>query len=333
MFYISIVLRQDTDLSYIKAIAHPNFALIKYWGKSDASNNLPDMSSISITIDTLFSTAKVSYDSRLKKDLWILNDIEQESLGQIKPTMNYLKSFKPVKDFCVIESTNNFPTAAGLASSASGVASIVVAINKLFNLNLSEKELINAAILGSGSAPRSLYSGFVYLNKKNYSCETILDSNQWPLKIIICQTSSDRKLVSSRDGMRISKSTSSYYKDWVNDQDNNIEKALKAIKMKDFDLLGEVSEDNCKKMHKVMETSTPPLIYRNATSHLCIQKIEEMKANGIGIFYTIDAGPQVKIICKAQHADQVISEMKSIPNIQDIIEVNIGQGARLTNES
>ena len=332
MFYISIVLRQDTDLSYIKAIAHPNFALIKYWGKSDASNNLPDMSSISITIDTLFSTAKVSYDSTLKKDLWILNDIEQESLGQIKPTMNYLKSFKPVKDFCVIESTNNFPTAAGLASSASGVASIVVAINKLFNLNLSEKELINAAILGSGSAPRSLYSGFVYLNKKNCSCETILDSNQWPLKIIICQTSSDRKLVSSRDGMRISKSTSSYYKDWVNDQDNDIKQALKAIKMKDFDLLGEVSEDNCKKMHKVMETSKPPLIYRNATSHLCIQKIEEMKVNGIGIFHTIDAGPQVKIICKAQHADQVISEMKSIPNMQDIIEVNIGQGARLTNE-
>lgn len=319
-------------MSYIKAIAHPNFALIKYWGKSDASNNLPDMSSISITIDTLFSTAKVSYDSTLKKDLWILNDIEQESLGQIKPTMNYLKSFKPAKDFCVIESTNNFPTAAGLASSASGVASIVVAINELFNLNLSEKELINAAILGSGSAPRSLYSGFVYLNKKNYSCETILDSNQWPLKIIICQTSSDRKLVSSRDGMRISKSTSSYYKDWVNDQDNDIKKALKAIKMKDFDLLGEVSEDNCKKMHKVMETSSPPLIYRNATSHLCIQKIEEMKVNGIGIFHTIDAGPQVKIICKAQHADQVISEMKSIPNIQDIIEVNIGQGARLTNE-
>ena len=332
MFYISIVIRQDTDLSYIKAIAHPNFALIKYWGKSDVSNNLPDMSSISITIDTLFSTAKVSYDSTLKKDLWILNDIEQESLGQIKPTMNYLKSFKPAKDFCVIESTNNFPTAAGLASSASGVASIVVAINELFNLNLSEKELINAAILGSGSAPRSLYSGFVYLNKKNYSCETILDSNQWPLKIIICQTSSDRKLVSSRDGMRISKSTSSYYKDWVNDQDNDIKKALKAIKMKDFDLLGEVSEDNCKKMHKVMETSKPPLIYRNATSHLCIQKIEEMKVNDIGIFHTIDAGPQVKIICKAQHADQVISEMKSIPNIQDIIEVNIGQGARLTNE-
>ena len=236
------------------------------------------MSSISITIDTLFSTAKVSFDSSLKKDLWVLNNIEQESLGQIKPTVSYLKSFKPVKDFCIIESTNNFPTAAGLASSASGVASIVTAIKELFNLHLSEKELINAAILGSGSAPRSLYSGFVHLNKKNYSCETILDRNEWPLKIIICQTSSDRKSVSSRDGMRISKSTSSYYEDWVNDQDNDIKQALKAIKMKDFDLLGEVSEDSCKKMHKVMETSKPPLIYRNSTTHLCIQKIEEMKA-------------------------------------------------------
>ena len=319
-------------MTYIKAIAHPNFALIKYWGKSDVLNNLPDMSSISITIDTLFSTAKVSFDSSLKKDLWVLNDIEQESLGQIKPTINYLKSFKSVKEFCVIESINNFPTAAGLASSASGVASIVIAINELFNIQLSEKELINAAILGSGSAPRSLYSGFVYLNKKNYSCETILDGNEWPLKIIICQTSSDRKLVSSRDGMRISKSTSSYYEDWVNDQNNDIKKALKAINMKNFDLLGEVSEDSCKKMHKVMETSKPPLIYRNSTTHLCIQKIEEMKVNGIDIFYTIDAGPQVKIICKDQYTDQVISEMKSIPNMQDIIEVNIGQGARLTNE-
>ena len=319
-------------MSDIKAIAHPNFALIKYWGKSDVINNLPDMSSISITIDTLFSTAKVSFDSSLKKDLWVLNNIEQESLGQIKPTMNYLKSFKPVKDFCVIESTNNFPTAAGLASSASGVASIVIAINELFNLNLSEKQLINAAILGSGSAPRSLYPGFVYLNKKKYSCKTVLHANKWPLKIIICQTSSDRKLVSSRDGMRISKLTSPHYESWVNNQDNDIRKALKAIKIKDFDLLGEVSEGNCKKMHRVMETSKPPLFYRNATSHLCIQKIEEMRADGINLFYTIDAGPQVKIICKAQHTDQVISEMKSIPNIQDIIEVNIGQGARLTNE-
>ena len=319
-------------MSEVTAIAHPNFALIKYWGKTDSINNFPAMSSISITIDTLYSTAKVSFDSSLKKDLWVLNDIEQESLGQIEPMINYLKSFKAVKDPCFIESINNFPTAAGLASSASGVASIVIAINELFNLNLSEKELVHAAILGSGSAPRSLYPGFVHLNKKDYSCETILDINEWPLKIIICQTSSDKKLVSSREGMRISKLTSSYYEAWVNDHDNDINKALKAIKTKDFDLLGEVSEDNCKKMHKVMETSQPPLIYRNLTTHLCIQKIKEMKFIGIGIFYTIDAGPQVKIICKAKHTDQVISEMKSIPNIQDIIEVNLGQGARLINE-
>jgi len=319
-------------LSEVTAIAHPNFALIKYWGKADSINNFPAMSSISITIDTLYSTAKVSFDSSLKKDLWVLNDIEQESLGQIEPMINYLKSFKAVKDPCFIESINNFPTAAGLASSASGVASIVIAINELFNLNLSEKELVHAAILGSGSAPRSLYPGFVHLNKKDYSCETILDINEWPLKIIICQTSSDKKLVSSREGMRISKLTSSYYEAWVNDHDNDINKALKAIKTKDFDLLGEVSEDNCKKMYKVMETSQPPLIYRNLTTHLCIQKIKEMKFIGIGIFYTIDAGPQVKIICKAKHTDQVISEMKSIPNIQDIIEVNLGQGARLINE-
>jgi diphosphomevalonate decarboxylase len=333
LFYISIVLRQDTDLSYIKAIAHPNFALIKYWGKSDVINNRPDMSSISVTIDSLQSSAKVSFDPSLKEDHWSLNRVDQRSLGQILPTMEYLRSFKTIKEHCLIESENNFPTAAGLASSASGVASIVIAINKLFNLNLSKEELINAAILGSGSAPRSLYPGFTYLNKDNNSCHTILEPSEWPLKIIICQTSSNRKIVSSREGMQISKSTSPYYQSWVDDHDNDINIALQAIKSRNFNLLGKVSESNCKKMHQVMETSKPSLFYRNKTTQLCIRKIEEMKINGLNIFYTIDAGPQVKVICEPKYSEQVLSSMKLVPNIENVVEVSLGEGARVINEN
>ena len=255
-------------MSYIKAVANPNFALIKYWGKSDVLSNQPDMSSISITIDSLESSVKVSFDSSLQEDHWILNGVDQNSLGQIHPTIEYLRSFKRIKDHCIIDSENNFPTAAGLASSASGIASIVVAIVKLFELKLTNEQLIYAAMLGSGSAPRSLFSGFVHLNKlDNYSCQTILKPSHWPLKVIICLTSAKEKIISSRKGMMISKLTSPYYDSWVKDQEADISLALKAIEKRNFGLLGKVVEKNCEKMHKVMETSKPPLIYRNQTTN------------------------------------------------------------------
>jgi diphosphomevalonate decarboxylase len=321
-------------LSYIKAIAHPNFALIKYWGKSDIINNRPDMSSISVTIDSLRSSAKVSFDPSLKEDHWSLNSVDQRSLGQILPTIEYLRSFKTIKDHCLIESENNFPTSAGLASSASGLASIVLAVSKLFKLKLSNEELIHAAMLGSASAPRSLFSGFVYLNKsENYSCQTILEPNEWPLKVIICLTSAKQKTISSREGMIISKSTSPYYQSWVNEHEADVLAALKAIRSKNFSLLGEVVESNCEKMHNIMETSNPPLIYRNRVTQLCVDKIKEMKKRGSNIFYTIDAGPQVKIICQPKDVEIVTNNMKLIPNIEDVIQANLGQGGRVIDES
>ena len=174
-------------MSEVKSIAHPNFALIKYWGKADIESNTPAMSSISITIDTLSSTTEISKNTQSRDNIWILNDRKQDNLEQVLPTLDYLNKISKNNHGCIIKSNNNFPTSAGLASSASGIASLVIAYNQLFDLNLEFDTLVKASILGSGSAPRSLLGGFVILNSgAQLSCEKILQPDDWPLTVIIC---------------------------------------------------------------------------------------------------------------------------------------------------
>ena len=125
------------------------------------------MSSLAITLDSMISETKVSFPDDLKQDTWILNGLEQPSLGQIRLPYEHMKKISLIDQPCLIESTNNFPTAAGLASSASGIASLVSALNNILETKLSNQQMIEAAMLGSGSAARSLFSGFVFLDVAN----------------------------------------------------------------------------------------------------------------------------------------------------------------------
>ena len=181
-------------MSEVTAIAHPNFALIKYWGKADFVNNIPAMSSISLTVDTLTSSTKISQQPEMQENMWELNGKRQPDLGQLLPTLDYLSKIGKVNEPCLIQSDNNFPTAAGLASSASGVASIVVAYNRLFDLGLTNQQMARAAMLGSGSAPRSLFPGIVLLDIENQcDCHTLAEPGQWSLSVIVCITDDQRK--------------------------------------------------------------------------------------------------------------------------------------------
>ena len=316
------------------AIAHPNFALIKYWGKSNVSGNIPAMSSLAITLDSMTSETTVSFPNDLKKDTWILNGLEQPSLGQIQLPCEYLKKISPIDQSCLIESNNNFPTAAGLASSASGVASLVSALNNVLETKLSNQQMIEVAMLGSGSAARSLFSGFVLLDvsENQVTCETILEVEEWPLNVIVCVTSTHRKTISSRKGMEISRKTSPIYSDWVSNHHEDIKLARKAITEKNFHQLGKIAEQNCLKMHQVMKTSQPSIDYWNLATHVCIDNVKVMQKKGIPVFFTIDAGPQVKIICEPDVSNEVVSVMERVPGVQSIIESRLGKGARIIHE-
>ncbi len=316
------------------AIAHPNIALIKYWGKSSITGNIPAMSSISLTVDALESKTKISFPNNLNEDTWILNGSKQSSLERIKMPFNELIKRSKVRDACLIESDNNFPTAAGLASSASGIASLVTALSHALELELSLKQMIELTMLGSGSAPRSLFSGFVSLDVAGdtITCNTILEGNQWPLEVIICVTSFDQKEISSRVGMEISRKTSPLYNNWVDNHQKDFQTAMAAIQSRKFTQLGTVTIDNCLKMHQVMRTSQPSIDYWNKTTHAVVQQVQILQERGREVFYTIDAGPQVKIICQPDLTEEVVFEINKIPGIESIIKCGLGQGARLINE-
>ena len=292
------------------------------------------MNSLAITLSSMTSKTTVSFPNNLEHDTWILNGVEQTSLGQIQSPCNYLKKISSIDRHFLIESKNNFPTAAGLASSASGIASLVIALNNALETKLSNQQMVEAAMLGSGSAARSLFSGFVHLKvvEKQPKCTTILEAEEWPLNVIVCVTSSNKKTISSRRGMEISKNTSPIYNDWVKHNQEDIELAIRAIDAKDFHQLGKIAEQNCLKMHNVMKTSQPPIDYWNSATHACVEAVREMQEKGIAIFFTIDAGPQVKIICEPDASKEVASLMEKLPGVQFIIESSLGQGARIIHE-
>jgi diphosphomevalonate decarboxylase len=320
-------------LSEVTAIAHPNFALIKYWGKTDSIHNIPAMSSISLTVDTLTSTTKISQQPEMQENIWELNGERQPDLGQLLPTLDYLSKVGEVREPCLIQSDNNFPTAAGLASSASGVASIVVAYNRLFDLGLTNQQMAKAAMLGSGSAPRSLFSGLVLLDIENqFECQTLAEPNQWPLSVIVCITDEQRKIMSSREGMEISRKTSPLYEPWLKANTNYIKQAREAINAKDLRVLGQVAEENCKQMHEVMKTSNPSINYMTNKTIDCINEVESIRKSGFDLFYTVDAGPQVKIICKLEDNHLIQERVSSLPSVRQMLVANIGYGARVTNE-
>ena len=172
----------------------PNFALVKYWGKKDNNQNRPAMSSISVTVDSMISKTKIFKNFQSKSSSIIHKWKEESDLSKILPPLEYLSEFSRTEEYLVIESQNNFPTSSGLASSASGIASLVTAYEAHYDLCLDINDKVKACMLGSGSAPRSLIGGFVLMDHKdNYRCSQILKEPEWPLDVLICIASKEPK--------------------------------------------------------------------------------------------------------------------------------------------
>mgnify|MGYP003388172605 FL=1 len=316
------------------AIAHPNFALVKYWGKRDVTRNQPAMSSISITVDSMQSETTLTRNKLSNQHRLFINGKEESDLSRILPTIHYLSNCSKSDDYLMIKSKNNFPTSAGLASSASGIASFVTAYDAHYEMDLTMDDKVNACILGSGSSPRSLIGGFVIMDHRdNFKCSEILNKSDWPLDVLICIASTEPKKISSREGMEISRKTSPIYQNWLDINLEHINKASESIKVKDISELGKISEENCKLMHKVMSTSDPSIVYKSDITKSCLVVVEELRAKGHELFYTIDAGPQVKIICNPRSSEIIKDEILSKTRVKEIIHTKIGGPPSLINEN
>ena len=304
------------------AHAHPNIALVKYWGKQDKPGNLPATPNLSITLAGLTT---VTHVEDAEADQFELNG---ES-SQDPKLQRWLSSLREVFDVppLGISSSNDFPTSAGLASSASGFAALITAINAHCELGLNEEMRSEWARMGSASAARSIFGGFVALVPPQWQALRLARSEHWPLEVVVAVTSNEAKSVRSGEGMERSRLTSPYYKAWLRDAATDFAAGSQAINDKDFRALATVAELNCLKMHSLMLTSQPTLSYWTPASIACMNRVRSLREDGEDVFFTVDAGPQIKAVCLPESADAVAAALADTPGVINIIRSPLGHGA------
>lgn len=314
------------------AVAHPNVALIKYWGKRDATANLPAVGSLSLTLAGLHTRTVLSFDASLAADqLWVNGALDAAASARAARCLDILRERAGVSSHALIRSSNDFPTGAGLASSASGFAALVCAAAAALGIERSDPLLDEVARLGSGSAPRSLHDGIVLLDIDDSAgvvCRSISAPDDWPLHVVVGVTSRAAKPVGSTGGMESSRLTSPYYQPWVDSHPADLRAALDAVAKRDFEQLADLSEYSCLKMHAVALSSRPGLIYWSGATVDCMQRIRELRAAGVPVFFTVDAGPQVKAVCLPDAAPAVAAALRSVPGVLETLDSPLGFGAR-----
>jgi diphosphomevalonate decarboxylase len=233
------------------------------------------------------------------------------------------------RDPARVASHSNFPIAAGLASSASAFAALVVAADAAAGHDRDTAELASLAGNASGSAARSLYPGFVELENTDddVALKCLRPAADWPLKVVVAITTLGPKAVGSTEAMEISRKTSPFYARWIEQQSLDLDDARVAIAERDFSKLAAVAEHNCLKMHSVMWGSRPPMIYWNSATLACMQSVRELQSQGIAVFFTIDAGPQLKAICEAVDVPRVREALTNTTGVENILLSGLGAGA------
>lgn len=328
----------------VSAIANANIALIKYWGKRDKILMLSNNNSISMTIKGFSAHTTVEFDKKYEEDVLILNEKEfrrgSEEYEYVGLFLNVVRQ-RAITDLkAKIKSNNNFPTAAGLASSAAGFSALAVAVNEALSLGLDKKGLTMLARRGSGSATRSIYGGFVEWKRgekedgSDSYAEQIAEPEYWPeFRMVICVTSKKEKKSKSRAGMAQTVKTSPFYKAWLETVNYDIETVKEGILNRDIISVGKTAEENCLKMHATMITTKPPIIYWNAGTMDLIHSIMDWRRHeGLEAYFTIDAGPQVKIICLEKDVNEVEKRVKEFKNVGDVKITKPGEDAKLTRE-
>ena len=323
------------------AIANSNIALVKYWGKRDTKLILPYNSSVSMTLDSLNTKTTVEFNDSFLEYEVIINDkiVENEEYQRVSNHLNLLQARTKDKLFAKVKSESNFPKAAGLASSASGFAALTYAGTKALKKNLSLNDLSILARQGSGSASRSIHGGFVEWRKGSRSdgldshAVQIKDARHWPeLSMIVSVISTDKKKISSRAGMSQTVKTSPFYSAWLDSVGTDVENMKQAIIEKNFTHLGQIAEKNALKMHATMHTTTPPNIYWKSGTLEIMQKVLELREEDIECYFTMDAGPQVKILCLESELSLIQKELAKIDTLQEQFVCHPGEGAHLVED-
>ncbi|MFH0402177.1 diphosphomevalonate decarboxylase [Streptococcus sp. A23] len=321
------------------ARAHTNIALIKYWGKRDKQLFLPMNSSLSLTLDAFYTDTKVIFDSDLTADEFYLNGILQDSkeILKISRFLDLFCEYIGERTFARVESLNFVPTAAGLASSASAFAALTLATATALGLNLSREELSTLARRGSGSSTRSLFGGFVEWDMGTGSADSMahpIDDADWDIGMIVLAVNTGQKKIASREGMDHTVATSPFYQAWVNTAKEDLQAIKQAIADRDFEQVGQITEHNGMKMHATTLSANPPFTYWSADSLLAQEAVRQVREeSGLSAYMTMDAGPNVKVLCRASQMAELVDGLSQYLPKEKIITSLPGPAAYvLTDE-
>lgn len=290
------------------ATAHPNIALVKYWGKRDTALNLPAVPSLSLTLDGFRTTTTVTWDA--PRDEVVFNGAvaDAETTRKVLAVLDLIDPGRPPAS---VVSDNDFPSAAGLASSSSGFAALVVAAAAAAERSLTLEHLSVLARRGSGSACRSLWGGFVEwtLGERADGTDShgvpVAPVDHWDVVMVVAIVSGKKKAVGSTSGMEASRATSPYYDAWVRTAPSRVDTGRAAVRARDLRALGEVMESSTFEMHAVMHTTRPAILYWQPATVACLHAVRRLREEGIAAYATMDAGPNVKVLCARADAEAV----------------------------
>jgi diphosphomevalonate decarboxylase len=316
------------------AIANPNLAFIKYWGNRDNTLRLPSNGSISMNLDGLYTRTTVSFQPSLPFDQLIINghEVMGHGLDRISYILDIIRGMADIYDRAEVMSENNFPSGAGIASSASAFAALALAGSKAAGLNLSEPELSRLARRGSGSASRSIPGGFVewQMGTSDEDCFafSIAEPGHWDLVDCVAIVSAAHKKTGSTEGHSIAW-TSPLQAARVADAPRRLEICRKAILERDFNTFASIVELDSDMMHSVMMTSTPQLHYWKPASLDVMSCVRQWRADGMPVCYTVDAGPNIHILCPGTEAQTVEKRLSEIKGVDKVLVARAGGPAKL----
>ena len=320
--------------SAVTARAHTNIALVKYWGKANAHLMLPQTSSLSLTLDQFYTDTTVQFDPRLTADQVTVNQVplDEHASRKVRHVLDLVRTRANTSLFARVDSVNHVPMAAGLASSASAFAALAGAASRAAGLKLDFPDLSRLARRGSGSATRSVYGGFVEWHAGHDDAtsfaEPLMEQVDWPIAMVALVLNAQRKKISSSHGMQTSVATSPYYPAWKRVVAHDLAAIKPAILDRDFTTVGEILEANAMRMHALTLSAIPPYSYFNGETLQAMQTVRDLRAAGVECYYTLDAGPNLKVFCRSKDLPQITTRFRQDLGAKQVIVAHPGPGLR-----
>jgi diphosphomevalonate decarboxylase len=325
----------------VTARAGTNIALVKYWGKRDATLNLPATGSLSLTLAELGTETRVRFGpgDGAGRDRVLLGGAPAPPAftERVRRFLDLVRAQAGLRLPAEVSTTNSVPTAAGLASSASGFAALALAASRAAGLDLPPEALSVLARRGSGSAARSIFGGFAEMAPGTRSDGADAHARPlaqgWEVRLVVAMTSDAPKALGSTEAMDRTAATSPYYPAWVSGAERDLADARAAIEGRDLHALGRVAERSALRMHACALAADPAIIYWNGVTVTAMEAVRALRAGGTAAFFTIDAGPHVKVLCEAPDAAAVAAALAAVPGVTRTLVASPGPGAHLVEEA